>query len=147
MAAELVLIGLMDLPDALPPHFSSAYTPIAAAGTPFTRPHFIHTPFTRPPTLHTHALYTPSYTLYTHPLHTLTLYTRPLHALTLYTHPPTLPPTLHTHTLYTPPYTFSLGFFRTFLRTFFKSSKSLLAHCNATLVEFKSYLAQVLKFV
>ncbi|XP_063678160.1 symplekin-like [Bolinopsis microptera] len=33
MATELVLIGLMELPSSIPPHFNSAYTPIAAAGT------------------------------------------------------------------------------------------------------------------
>ena len=32
MATELVLIGLMELPNSIPPHFNSAYTPIAAAG-------------------------------------------------------------------------------------------------------------------
>ena len=35
MATELVLIGLMELPSSIPPHFNSAYTPIAAAGSLF----------------------------------------------------------------------------------------------------------------
>ncbi|KAK7863952.1 hypothetical protein R5R35_012453 [Gryllus longicercus] len=33
MAAQLVMVSMSKLPDTMPPHFSSMYTPIAAAGT------------------------------------------------------------------------------------------------------------------
>ncbi|XP_071441914.1 symplekin-like [Hetaerina americana] len=34
LASQLVIIAMSKLPDTIPPHFSSTYTPIAAAGTP-----------------------------------------------------------------------------------------------------------------
>lgn len=39
VTAQLVLASLPSLPPAMPPHFVSAYTPIAAAGTPAQKRH------------------------------------------------------------------------------------------------------------